>query len=344
MGSNRLVRNLTKPLISVIIIAHNRTEFVEEAILSVLHQRYDKEKYEIVLVKDFFKDSVDKLCDSSGIIKFECSSKSIGAMMAAGIKNSKGRVIAFLDDDDTFSPDKLSVLETVFVSDRNVAYYHNSHNLMNDKGIFTGRPLYRTLKSKLCIEHINLNLSALLGLFKFGPDFNSSSIAISREIADSCIDLLGELEIMPDSYFFYKSLSTNGKIILDDRILTNYRVHPSISNFVGDFNAFVTKFSVLANEYQQAFDQIIANLGEGISKKCAICKKVEWDIHSLALSKRIIKGDVLKKMLLFLKCNKVSIGSYKIMLIILAIAAVISPILSSSIYYVLKTGSIGKIL
>jgi len=41
------------PFISVIIVAHNRREFLLEAVNSALHQTLPKDEYEIIVVKNF---------------------------------------------------------------------------------------------------------------------------------------------------------------------------------------------------------------------------------------------------------------------------------------------------
>jgi glycosyltransferase involved in cell wall biosynthesis len=42
-----------KPYISVIITAHNRKEFLKEAIQSALNQTLERSNYEILVIKNF---------------------------------------------------------------------------------------------------------------------------------------------------------------------------------------------------------------------------------------------------------------------------------------------------
>lgn len=54
----RVIDYLTQiPLVSVIVIAHTRKEFIIDAIMSVLTQNVDRDKYEIIVIK-YFQDIV----------------------------------------------------------------------------------------------------------------------------------------------------------------------------------------------------------------------------------------------------------------------------------------------
>ena len=45
--------------ISVIIVAYNRKMYVKQAVESALNQTYDKNKYEIIVVKNFNDEDID---------------------------------------------------------------------------------------------------------------------------------------------------------------------------------------------------------------------------------------------------------------------------------------------
>ena len=54
-------------MISVIISAHNRKEYLLEAIKSVVNQTLDPKNYEIIVVKNFKDKTVDEYINAEGI-------------------------------------------------------------------------------------------------------------------------------------------------------------------------------------------------------------------------------------------------------------------------------------
>ncbi len=98
-----------KPLISVVIPTYNRPDFLKKAIKTVLNQTY--RNLEILIIDDASTVNNQKNInnfDDNRIIYFKNKTRR-GAPYSrnVGIKNAKGRFIAFLDDDDEWMPRKL---------------------------------------------------------------------------------------------------------------------------------------------------------------------------------------------------------------------------------------------
>ncbi|MBL1264891.1 glycosyltransferase family 2 protein [Candidatus Methylomicrobium oryzae] len=96
------------PLISVIIPTYNRAPFVCEAIDSVFSQTFTD--YEIIVVDDGSTDSTKEVLEKyQDKIKYIYQENSgVSAARNAGIKNSTGSWLAFLDSDDKWMPQYLS--------------------------------------------------------------------------------------------------------------------------------------------------------------------------------------------------------------------------------------------
>ena len=101
------------PLVSVIIPTHNRPNLVTKAVASVVAQTY--RPIEIIIIDDASDDPVSanwfkaEWKDISLSIHCNDISKGVAAARNSGINKSKGRYIAFLDDDDQWLPDKLAI-------------------------------------------------------------------------------------------------------------------------------------------------------------------------------------------------------------------------------------------
>ncbi len=96
------------PLVSVIIPTYNRGWTIKEAIDSVLEQ--DFSDYELIIVDDGSTDNTADILQSYGntITVIHQSNKGVSAARNRGIGASAGRLIAFLDSDDIWLPQKLS--------------------------------------------------------------------------------------------------------------------------------------------------------------------------------------------------------------------------------------------
>ena len=95
--------------VSVVIPTYNRPQLVGNAIQSVLDQTFDD--FEIIVVDDGIerraKDVVSRFNDDR--IRYIEHQVNMGCSAAknTGARESKGKYIAFLDDDDTWEPTKL---------------------------------------------------------------------------------------------------------------------------------------------------------------------------------------------------------------------------------------------
>jgi len=126
-------------VISVIIIANNRKIFLKDAIKSVLNQSLDRNFYEIIIVKNFKDKDIDDFIDQNVLLNiFSEDNNTILGKFLEGIKNSKGDIIAFLEDDDRFHKDKQKIVNEIF-SDEDVVYYHNASQYIDEDGRFLDR-------------------------------------------------------------------------------------------------------------------------------------------------------------------------------------------------------------
>lgn len=109
-------------MISVIITTYKRSNFLDNAIKSVLQQSY--QNFEIIIVDDNGDTGIDRKNVENTIKKYKNDkrvkylkySENKGACFARnyGFKYSKGEYISFLDDDDEFYPSKLEKLYSLF--------------------------------------------------------------------------------------------------------------------------------------------------------------------------------------------------------------------------------------
>lgn len=102
------------PVVSVIMPCHNSASFVGRAIDSVLKQTY--EDWELIIIDDFSSDATVSILSEyqetySHKIRIVLNNANLGADKTRnlGINKARGRYIAFIDSDDSWSEEKIAI-------------------------------------------------------------------------------------------------------------------------------------------------------------------------------------------------------------------------------------------
>ena len=105
---------MTLPLVTVVIPTYNKSQFIEKTLMSVIRQTY--ENTEIILVDNGSTDDTrskiqDFTSQNKGNFKIINLENNLGPSNARnkGILASSGKYVFFLDGDDIFLPEKISV-------------------------------------------------------------------------------------------------------------------------------------------------------------------------------------------------------------------------------------------
>ncbi len=99
---------MKRPLVSVIVPVYNGAQFIGKAIESVLVQNYDP--LEIIIVDDGSTDETANIVKSYNNMRYIYQpNQGVAAARNSGIENSRGKLIAFLDADDCWAPNKLNI-------------------------------------------------------------------------------------------------------------------------------------------------------------------------------------------------------------------------------------------
>jgi glycosyltransferase involved in cell wall biosynthesis len=113
---------------SVILPYYNGRKYIKETIDSILAQNY--ENFELLIIDDGSPNKIDSSFLSSLVesmndprIKYYCKNNSgLSETRNFGIDKSNGEFIAFIDQDDLWDKEKLSLQAEVFVSDETVNF------------------------------------------------------------------------------------------------------------------------------------------------------------------------------------------------------------------------------
>lgn len=216
---------------SVIISAHDRRQYLRDAVESVWAQDVDRSEYELIVVKNFPDDDIDALLDRQGARRILCQDGPVSLKFAKGLKASRGNIVLLLDDDDLFERTKLRTVLNAFESDPTLGFYHNQVSYIGSKGktvdprlarVFGLRPSGRARRTLITKDAKNDGLARLAYNY---PDFNDSSLAIRRDLAVGSAPFLARLEGGVDTFFFFVALISPYSLLFDNAPLTRYRIH-----------------------------------------------------------------------------------------------------------------------
>lgn len=187
-----MIKNKSNILVSVIIPTYNRTNYVEDAILSVVNQTY--KNIEIIIaddnamipqVREYIKKMVSKYPQCKLILNEENLGGSLNRNI--GIRNSSGELISFLDDDDTYEPTRIEKVVDLYITnqDNNIGiiytWCYNCDSELQINGFYktrlTENPLFQHMGTCLCATSqwtIPKSVFECVGMFEVTPNKQDS--------------------------------------------------------------------------------------------------------------------------------------------------------------------------
>ncbi len=181
-------------MISVIVTAYNRKDYIDSAIASLEKQTF--KDFEVIVITNFDYDITG--FKSIKYIKHIKMDGGLGLFIYTGIKNSSGEILVFLDDDDTFAENKIEYVNNLFLNSK-IVYLHNS-------------PVYveETKKYRKIFTP---------------PDFNLSCISLRKDAVMNYIEYLKNLGAGPDTFMYCSALCSGNTLLKKRNYLTFYRHH-----------------------------------------------------------------------------------------------------------------------
>ena len=204
-------------LVSIIMPAYNCERYIEIAIRSVMKQTY--QSWELLIIDDGSTDSTceiaNNMAQQDGRIRFIQNPENMGVAKTRnrGLDLAKGDYVAFLDSDDFWNPEKLSV-QLQRVKDTGAELSYTSYAIVDEHG---------ELSRAAYIVPESINFNSLLGENVIG----CSTVLLSGELAKKyrfATDFYHEdyclwLNILRDGY-----LAVGCKEVLTDwRLIANSR-------------------------------------------------------------------------------------------------------------------------
>ncbi len=128
---------MASPMVSVVVPAYNAEKTIESALNSILEQTF--QDFEVIVVDDGSKDGTPRVVremEDSRIRLFEQENQGAAVARNRGIEESRGELIAFLDDDDLWYPEKLEKSVRVLQQAPEIGLVYHRYLLMD---VHTGK-------------------------------------------------------------------------------------------------------------------------------------------------------------------------------------------------------------
>jgi glycosyltransferase involved in cell wall biosynthesis len=210
---------MPKPYVSVLIDTYNHEQFIAQAINSVLEQDMSMEDVEIIVVDD---GSIDRTPEI--IRAFEPRVRVLrkpnggqASAFNAGIPECNGEIIAFLDGDDWWAPEKLRrVVETMERDPEIGIVGHGVTQAFPD-----GRQHTEVLREA---SRFHLKSVEDARIFRVRKSFlGTSRMTIRARLVPDLLPVPERLRFEADEYLFTLAALTKASIMTE--ALTFYRIH-----------------------------------------------------------------------------------------------------------------------
>lgn len=204
---------LQLPLVSIVIPNYNRVSELERALNSVLAQDYTH--LEIIIIDDCSPkiNEIKKMLlqfNMNNIILIEQESNlGAGAARNKGIFTAKGKYIAFLDSDDTWEKNKITMQVTEAEKHTSDIFIYTKNKVINNRG-----------SKEKPTRSIGIDESISEYLFVNKGFMSTPSFFINTEAAKKC--LFDERFLRHEDYaFLFKVEQNNIPIVFIDEALTH---------------------------------------------------------------------------------------------------------------------------
>ena len=173
------------PLVSIITPVYNSEVFLPRLFNSVKNQDYHN--YEHILIDDCSTDNslriICNLASANINVKYISNDKNRGPVISRnlGIQKARGKYIAFLDADDYWLPNKLSI-QTRFMEDRNCVISFTDYRFISSDGSKIGNCLHGPNKVNWSLHHMTRYLGCLTIMINFEICHDFSFPNVSSEI------------------------------------------------------------------------------------------------------------------------------------------------------------------
>lgn len=212
----------SKELVSVIMPAYNASNYIEEAIASVVVQTYVD--WELIIVDDGSTDTTAEkvqtwLEKESRIQYYYQDNGKQGKARNLGISKSKGEYLAFLDADDLWMPEKLEIQIEQIKQNNIDLVFSDSYRFVNKEVMDVSR--------RMNVKTTFFNGKKAVQLFLEANRIPILTVLVKKEKVEAvgCFSESTGIQNAEDYHLWLKLLISNAAFYSFDTVLAKYRLH-----------------------------------------------------------------------------------------------------------------------
>ena len=209
---------MSRPFFSVVIPTYNRMPLLERAVKSVLKQTC--KDFELIVVDDGSTDETQKylsaLRDKFKNAPFEILRQDNAGVSSArnlGIQKSKGRWVAFLDSDDEWQKNKLSIQKKYLEENPEIFWAHGNEKWIRDGNFLNQKKVHQKEGGDI--------FTRSLGLCLVSP----STVVIKKELFDQLGSFNEEFIVCEDYDLWLRFLNKYPVGFCPEVLITKYGGH-----------------------------------------------------------------------------------------------------------------------
>ncbi len=303
------------------------------AVESVTKQNFNRQNFEIIVVKGFEDTLIDKELENHNVRNILLNEKSLGSKIATGIEQAQGDIILLLDDDDEFVSNKLQTISEIFDRYPEIDFIHNSLVKIDEKGYIIDSSPMENPEKNLLISVTSMKDSELSKVLRYRGDWFLSCMSFRKQVVSHSLGSLRDSNQSIDKFIFFLALNHGRNIQLIPDKLTKYRMHISTTTYSGTMNDFIYRREVFFSNSVKVFSSIVKLSRPDRRREFAECQLIQHRINLFFISGRKDYHVPVSEFLVFLKCLKFARSRYQIVWIAAYIMRRISLRLSVLVYY-----------
>ena len=222
------------PLVSIIVPFYKKIAYFKRTYNSILNQKY--KNIEIIIIYD--DEDLTDLKKIKKILKRNTkliiNKKNLGAGFSRnkGIKVSRGKYIAFIDSDDTWTKNKLSY-QIKLMENKKLMFTHCSYNIIDENNLIVDKRIAKNrLTFKKLLKSCDIGLStvvinqSLAKKYKF-PNLKTKEDFVLWLKISKKTEIVGIKKVMMNWQKSKDSLSSN----LPQKLFDGYKVYNKYMRF-----------------------------------------------------------------------------------------------------------------
>ncbi len=218
----RAVQEAADAVSVVVTVWRGRKQFLLQALESV--PRRAGFPSELIVAADFHDDALERQVRGRNGTWVVSNETHLGAKIAAGVRAARGSVVAFLEDDDLFHPDRLEQIHRAFAEDPELGFYHNAQRTFPD-GVAPAFPVPLPVRPLVRVPAGRRTNEDCERVWTLGAGYNASSTAMRRDVLEPHLGELATMRVGIAPYLFYRAWCSGSALVMDARPLTAVRLH-----------------------------------------------------------------------------------------------------------------------